>query len=366
MMAYTKIPLQELIRIHYGTGLREADRDDNGPYTVYGSNGPVGRHRSTVVDYPTIIIGRKGSVGAVTFAPKGGWPIDTTFYTEIIDHRRLDLRFLFYALAQLRLHTCSITTSIPGLNRDEIYSKRIPVPKLEDQRRIATILDKANAIRRKRQEASQLVKDFLKSTFLEMFGNPLTNSKAWKLAELSSVAEVHRGRFSPRPRNDPKYYGGQYPFIQTGEIARAGGYLRGWRQSLNEEGIKVSRLFSKGTVVIAIVGATIGETAILDFDSYAPDSVVGIEPFSAQGTSEYIEFLLRFWRPVFLAKAPETARANINLETVRPLKVPLAPIEMQMTFSKIYRITFDLSQKLDLHSKELFESVSQHAFRGEL
>lgn len=82
--------------------------------------------------------------------------------------------------------------------------------------------------------------------------------------------------------------------------------------------------FPAGTVVIAIVGATIGVTAILEVEMYCPDSVVGIRVDPAKATTEYVEFLLRFWRPIFIAQAPETARANINLDTLRPLRIPVS------------------------------------------
>ncbi len=149
------------------------------------------------------------------------------------------------------------------------------------------------------------------------------------------MATVERGKFTPRPRNDPSYYGGKFPFIQTGDISDSGGRLHTWTQTLNEKGTRVSRSFSPGTIVIAIVGATIGKTAILEVEVFCPDSVVGIQVDQKQATKEYIEFLLRFWRPTFLAQAPETARANINLDTLRPLRVPVPPLSLQKKFSDL-------------------------------
>jgi type I restriction enzyme S subunit len=154
-----------------------------------------------------------------------------------------------------------------------------------------------------------------------MFGDPVRNEKDWKTKPLEKLARIERGRFSPKPRNDPKFYGGTYPFIQTGDISRSNGRLSIYSQTLNELGIKVSKEFKKGTIVIAIVGATIGETAVLQIDTYATDSVIGITPISNEVDSVYLEFLLRFWKPVIKANAPEAARANINIETLRPLKI---------------------------------------------
>src|SRR5690606_17946800 len=146
----------------------------------------VGKHSERVVDFPTLIIGRKGSVGEVVWAPDGGWVIDTAFYLQLHDQEIIDLRYLFYALKRANLAEKTITTSIPGLNRDDLYSTQIPLPPLPEQKRIAAILDKADAIRRKRQQAIQLADDFLRAVFLDMFGDPVINPKGWDVKPLSA------------------------------------------------------------------------------------------------------------------------------------------------------------------------------------
>jgi type I restriction enzyme S subunit len=186
-----------------------------------------------------------------------------------------------------------------------------------------------------RRHVLQMCDDFLSSAFMEMFGNPVRNTRGWPSMEFEELATVERGKFTPRPRNDPSYFGGPFPFIQAGDISDSGGRLRTWTQTLNEKGTKVSRSFPPGTIVIAIVGATIGKTAILDVEVYCPDSVIGIRVNPEQATTEYIEFLLRLWRPTFLAQAPETARANINLDTLRPLKIPVPPLPLQQKFTTL-------------------------------
>ncbi|MEM8779348.1 MAG: restriction endonuclease subunit S [Cyanobacteria bacterium P01_G01_bin.49] len=104
-----------------------------------------------------------------------------------------DLRYLFYALKRSNLEKLTITTAIPGVNRDSLYGKKIPLPPLEEQKRIAAILDKADAIRRKRKEAIRLTEELLRSTFLDMFGDPVTNPKGWKVESLENISIVQSG-----------------------------------------------------------------------------------------------------------------------------------------------------------------------------
>jgi type I restriction enzyme S subunit len=264
---------------------------------------------------------------------------------------------------------CKKAVNQASLNQGDIQSLVVPLPLLDEQKRIAAILSKADRLRRLRRYVRELSDGYLGSVFLEMFGDPVSNPMGWPTALLGKVAVVQRGRFSPRPRNDPRYYGGEYPFIQTGDIARSNGFLKHYTQTLNEIGTRVSRAFDLGTVVIAIVGATIGETAILAIRAYCPDSVIGIRVAPNAGTSEYIEYMLRFWKPIFKAMAPETARANINLETLRPLAIPLPPLSLQQKFAQIVHRFERLRaqhREAERQAEHLLQSLLHRAFQGEI
>lgn len=284
---------------------------------------------------------------------------------------RLDVRYLRHFLdTQGRyFDRLSRGATIKGITREVLNQLGIPLPVLPEQRRIADILDKSAEIRRKRQYSVTLLNEFLKASYLALFADPRGNKKAWHQEPLGVVCSVNRGKFTPRPRNDPKFYGGAYPFIQTGDISSSGGLLSKWKQTLNEDGVSVSRSFQPGTIVIAIVGATIGETAILMLEMYCPDSVVGIVPHPDKVTSEYIEFTLRFFKQRFRDMAPETARANINLDTLRPLQIPIPPMPLQQQFSRLFQKCYALKQKVTEprdETEDLFNSLVQRAFRGEL
>jgi type I restriction enzyme S subunit len=194
-------------------------------------------------------------------------------------------------------------------------------------------------------------------------------TKEFPIVKLGDVAKLERGRFTPRPRNDPSYFGGKYPFIQTGDISDSGGLLSSWQQTLNERGKAVSKEFPVGTIVIAIVGATIGATAILQVPVYCTDSIVGIQVDPRYCLTEYVEFVLRMRRPLLLAQAPDAARANLNLEILRELPIPLPPLENQRKFVEYVAESRALDavqaasgRRLD----NLFESLLHRAFEGEL
>ena len=284
-----------------------------------------------------------------------------------VDSRYL-ARYLRWLEPKILASTESSTHGTKRLPSGAFESLPIPLPPLPEQRRIADILDKADAIRRKRKEAIALTEQLLRSTFLEMFGDPVTNPKGWPVKPLGELADVNRGKFSPRPRNDPRFYGGRYPFIQTGELRNTSGYLRAWKQTLNEDGRSVSRGFERGSIAIAIA-ANIGDTAIVDFDFYCPDSVVGISARECLATNEFLEMTLRLFQTKLISEAPETAQKNINLETLRPLPIPAPPLRRQQNLSEIYRATYRAILHMDTSSKashHLFSTLAHRAFSGTL
>lgn len=150
---------------------------------------------------------------------------------------------------------------------------------------------------------------------------------------LSMIAKIERGKFSPRPRNDPQYYGGTTPFIQTGDITRAGRTIVSWSQTLNEKGLGVSRLFPKGAILMTIA-ANIGDVAISSFETACPDSVVALSPENGID-HEWLFQTLKFSKPGFAALATQNAQANLSLEKIAPFKVHVPPLPEQRNYAKV-------------------------------
>jgi type I restriction enzyme, S subunit len=147
----------------------------------------------------------------------------------------------------------------------------------------------------------------------------------WDAARLGEIATIERGKFSARPRNDPAYYGGDYPFIQTGDVARSGGTITSFAQTLNEAGLRVSRLFPTETLFFTIA-ANIGDVGIAYFEAACPDSLVAVVPGEG-ANKKWLLYELASRKQEFEALASPGAQLNINLEKLRPklLAVPTLP-----------------------------------------
>jgi len=174
----------------------------------------------------------------------------------------------------------------------------------------------------------------------------------WHEVELQSVADVSRGKFTHRPRNDPRFLGGPHPFIQTGDIAAAAGdYLTAYSQTLSDLGASVSSRFPAGTVAVTIA-ANIADTAILSAPMFFPDSVVGVVVRPVADV-RFIELCIRLSKPKLEAMAPQSAQRNINLQDLRPLKVMLPPLAEQVAISQRYEAALEQIRQLRAQRNKL-------------
>ena len=154
----------------------------------------------------------------------------------------------------------------------------------------------------------------------------------WKIQKLGDLATVERGRFSVRPRNDPAYYGGNMPFVQTGDVSNSRVYLNNYSQSLNDKGILVSKVFQPDTILITIA-ANIGDTAITKFPVACPDSIVAI--YGKDVSVYWLNSALRVKKGELESCATQNAQKNINLEILKPLKILTPPLEEQEKIAQI-------------------------------
>ena len=149
----------------------------------------------------------------------------------------------------------------------------------------------------------------------------------WEVRRVKQVAQILRGKFTHRPRNDPSLYDGPYPFIQTGEVARAEKAITNYRQTLNKRGLAVCQMFPAGTLVMT-VAANIGDVAILEFEACFPDSVVGFVPRN-DIERDFLYYMFRAMRPELLREAPVNTQGNLNVERIGARGIVLAPTHEQ-------------------------------------
>ncbi|EDH5732977.1 hypothetical protein CB203_06825 [Salmonella enterica subsp. enterica serovar Newport] len=144
---------------------------------------------------------------------------------------------------------------------------------------------------------------------------------------MTDIGELARGKSKHRPRNDPALYtNGEYPLVQTGDVARSGGCIRTFSAMYNKVGLNQSRLWPKGTLCITIA-ANIADSGILEFDACFPDSVVGFTPYDKEIPVIYFHYFMITIKSSLEKFAPSTAQKNINLDVLSQVFVPCPPLK---------------------------------------
>ena len=285
-------------------------------------------------------------------------------------------RFLFYGINKYLKDIEDVTTytTVKHISSKRIKQICFPLPPLPEQKQIVSILDKAfegidKAIANTEKNlanARELFESYLNDVFTQ-------KGEGWVDATLSEMAlEFGRGKSKHRPRNAKFLYGGDYPFIQTGNIRNANHFITKFTQTYSEEGLKQSKLWPKGTVCITIA-ANIAETGIMTFEGCFPDSVIGMIPDPLKTTSEYVEYVLQLFRSELQKKGKGSAQDNINVGTFKEQTFPFAKLDQQKAIVKKLdalnveklRLSAIYQRKLEALN-ELKQSLLQKAFSGEL
>lgn len=283
-----------------------------------------------------------------------------------------------------------LETVILGKN-DEIYSlgrgaaqKNLDMAKfrelevsyptsLEEQKRIVKILDEKFAmletVKANAKANLQNAKDLFQSQLTKVFSNTTWEKKVL----LKDIAkDFSRGKSKHRPRNDKCLFGGNYPFIQTGDIRNTEKYITEYVDTYNETGLAQSKLWPEGTLCITIA-ANIAETAILTFPCCFPDSVIGFVPNEDITTADYVFYLLQFFKAELQVLGKGAAQDNINLGTFEKMEFPLPPLPEQKhiveqldSLSEKTKALQNIYKKILLDCDELKQSLLAKAFAGEL
>lgn len=257
----------------------------------------------------------------------------------------------------------------PRTNWTSLSRFEFALPPIDEQRRLVAGLSAAQDV----AESLRLLSHSAEAVFRAALhcylstGGPagqraqtkdLVHPKDWPVVALADVATVDRGKFSHRPRNLPDFYGGPYPFAQTGDVAAARGYRFSTSQSLSEEGRSYSRSFPPSTVLVTIA-AVIGATAITTVETWCTDSVVGIVPHNREDAL-FIDYALRYRRHYLEYEvATQTAQKNINLAVLRPLLIPWPSAKVRRAIEEILTALESSSDAAEDRRKDVMQLMSR-------
>jgi type I restriction enzyme, S subunit len=356
--------LRDKLELAYGTALTKQDRLD-GPYPVFGSNGIIGYHNKYLVKGPGIIIGRKGSLGAVSFSEQNFWPIDTAFYVKL--KKGNDIRFWYYLLKTLKLQTMDSHSAVPGLSRDVAYNLQCFVPPLDEQRKIASFLVAFDDLIEKNLRRIKILEEMAQNLYREWFVKfrfpgheeaDMINSSSglmpsgWEMKKIADLcSKLVDGTHDSQKPVEEGYCLVLGRHIINGFID----YSKCYKIS-TEEHEKIMRRSKpeKGDIILSNRG-TIGTTALVDVDfEFSIQNVALFKPLKPI-YSTYL-FVLLSSKDVLESMIRDsygTAQKLLSLVILRKMKVLSPPDHVISMFDQIVRPILKLRSVLNKQKTSL-------------
>ena len=323
--------------------------------------------------------GSKSHLGKIAYVDDDYGYAFGGFMGQITPAPGMDGRYLFHALTSPAYKTfieaLSDGININNLKFDDLRQFAVPVPPLPEQRRIVAILDEAfegiAAAKANAEKNLQNARELFESKLYALLSQD--DVASWPKKTLREIAvDFGRGKSKHRPRNDPKLYGGQYPFIQTGDVRGAEHLITDYTQTYSDAGLTQSKLWPRGTLCITIA-ANIAETGVLNFDACFPDSVIGVVVDENQTSSKYLEYMLHTVKADLKAKGKGSAQDNINLATFENERFPFPDLDSQARIvSLLDELSSEVQRLEELYTfkltalEELKKSILRQAFTGAL
>lgn len=186
-------------------------------------------------------------------------------------------------------------------------------------------------------------------------------SASYQELNLDELGFLGRGKSKHRPRNDPILYGGDFPFIQTGDVKAANLHIREYRKTYNETGLAQSKLWDKGTLLITIA-ANIAETAILDIKACFPDSVVGFVPDKTKVNSYFVKYYIDYIKREMQSISQGTTQDNLSLDKIRTFKLRIPEKKIIDEITNVL-LTYDKLIENNNRRIAILEDMAQSIYR---
>jgi type I restriction enzyme S subunit len=393
----------DILEINYGKGLTEAKRN-GGLIPVYGSNGVVGYHDAPLTDGQTIILGRKGTVGAVHFSTGPCWPIDTTYF--IHNFHELRAKYVFYALRSLDLAGLDKSSAIPGINRDDIYSQTISVPPIAEQDRIVAKVDelmaRVNSARERLAKVPGILKLFRQSVLAAACSDRLTAD--WRTCQTNLNPPLkHDDSVQDALDEMPENWCSTTMRKLTTTITSGS---RGWARYYSDRGaifirshdINTDKLVidkvayvnpplgaegrrtrvNSGDLLIIITGANVTRAALINGE--IPEAYISQHVALVRLSNIEWGSFLHLWiistangRKQLLDAAYGAGKPGLNLDNIRNMVVALPPVPEQQEIVRRVEALFRLADAIEARvttamarAEKLTQAILAKAFRGEL
>ena len=368
MSRMKEIRLDEISRPRRWSTLPRRELKPDG-FPVYGANGIIGYTDRFNHEEPTLIIGCRGSCGTLHITEPKSYVTGNAVALDSLDTSRIDQKYLFHYLADRGFADVVSGTPQPQITGRGLSRVRVPLLPLTQQQRVAGILDKADDVRRKRELVLGSVDDFIRSKFIARFGTPQTNPRSLPTAPINAFGKVVTG--NTPPRKAPENYGDEVEWIKSGNINAPSHFLTPAQEYLSVLGKRLGRIAPPGsTLVTCIAGSpgVIGNAALADREVAFNQQINAVIPNDQTDPFFlYCQFLVA--KALIQANSTNSMKGMVSKERFQEIEFLRPNLAEQIKFGEVFRRVITMTRRLEdalEASEQLFRSIAQRAFRGEL
>jgi type I restriction enzyme S subunit len=341
-------------------------------YPVYGANGVIGYATEYTHESPTLLVGCRGTIGAINISQPRAFVTSNAMALDHLDTSEVSLGYLARFLAWRGLADITSGTSQPQLTRQNLVTIDVPLPPLDEQRRVAAILNAADALRAKRRKVIARLDTVIQLMFFDMFGDPIINTAELPLEPLKTWLDPERpityGILKPGPN-----IADGVPYVRVADMQDRGIQLSGVRRTSHEIAAEYRRSTLRPGDLLMSIRGHVGRFA------FVPNELAGANitqdsarlAVSNPDTAIYVRAAmesqsLQHW---MARRTKGAAVKGINLGDLRELPLPVPSVNDIRRFGRLVRKVErqrTISQSNSAPLAELFASLQSRAFRGEL
>ena len=365
------VKLGDVAEMYQPPTISKKEMSENGEYVVFGANGIIGRYDKFNHEEPQLLITCRGATcGTVNFSTPKAFITGNAMVVSPNQSLATKEFLGFYFKGVADFSKIITGAAQPQITRQNLSPCPVPLPPLEEQQRIAGILNQADELKKLREEADKKTEELIPAIFHEMVGNRINNGQelpsGWKWVKLGDVCEVATG--GTPLINKQEYWNGSLPWYSSGELNHA--RTRESERLVSQKGLENSsaKLFPKGSLLIGMYDTAALKMSILDRNAAFNQAIAGVKP-NNHILLDFVMAQIDYFRDETLAKRVGVRQKNLNLTKIRDINLVYPPLEQQKEIVDRLNQAEEIKKtnaESDTKIEELQSSLLQRAFRGEL
>ena len=288
-------------------------------------------------------------------------------------NNKCNFKYLYYYLKthERQIQRYQTGSTFKSITISKIKQLKISLPKtLNEQKKIANLLTQVESLISKRKESIELLDELLRSSFLDMFGDPALNRKGWEIKAIKEFGKILTG--NTPPRKESKYYNSKHiEWIKTNNIHADKIFLSTSKEYLSQDGLTKGRFVNKGSLLVTCIAGSIksiGNASLTNRKVSFNQQINAIEP-NENINSFFLYWLFKLSKSYIQNQAGKGMKKMITKSSFEKITFPYPPKPLQDKFATIVKQVEETKEKYQKSLDELndlFGSLSQRAFRGEL